>query len=203
MSKSKGGQISQFVYGRIKHLMHTTNQSMIAADLARLRRGIGKEPGSQPDIWELIIDELPESLQGTGERPSNGEYAVHTALTCFALHQQGKDIKTNCMSESGISLGTAMRQLIQRNPDREAAIKRRFTAALTADSYEELAWHLRGLIQLLRAEDVKLDYPLLAKDLYHFQFSELRDRIRLQWGRHFYYRPSATRHNNKSNYEEE
>jgi CRISPR system Cascade subunit CasB len=183
--------------------MHTTNDSMIAADLARLRRGIGKEAGGQPDTWELILDELPADLQGTGDEPSYGERAVHTALTCFALHQQSKDIKTNCMSESGISLGTAMRQMVQRNPDREAAIKRRFTAAVTADSYDELVWHLRGLVQLLRAEDIRLDYPLLAKDLYHFQFPELRDRIRLNWGRHFYYRPSETRDQNRSNHEEE
>lgn len=197
MAQSRGGQISEFVHGRITRLKHTNNQSMIAAFLAKLRRGIGKEPGSHPEIWELTIAGLPESLQGIGDQPSYGERAVHTSLTLFALHQQGKDIKTKCMSESGVALGIAMRQLIQRNPDREAAIKRRFTAAVTADSYEELVWHLRGLIQLLRAEDVKLDYPLLAKDLFRFQLPDSRDRIRLQWGRQFYHRPSEGRADNK------
>jgi CRISPR system Cascade subunit CasB len=199
MTQSLALQISQFVHARITRLSQTNNPSTIAATLAKLRRGIGKEPGSQPELWEVTLDGLPESLQGNDERPSFGERAVHTALTLFALHQQGKDIKEKCMSEPDTTLGEAIRQMIRRNPDREAAIKRRFMAAVTADSYEELVWHLRGLVQLLRAAEVKLDYPLLAKELYRYQFPGNRDRIRLHWGRQFYWQPSEERSDKKSN----
>lgn len=192
MNQSNGEQVRTFVHTRISRFAKTSNQSL-AATLARLRRGIGKEPGSQPDLWEVTLDELPESLQGTDATPSFGERAVHTALTLFSLHQQGKDINEKCMSESGSTLGGAVRDMIRQNPDREEAIKRRFMVAVTADSYEELAWHLRGLVQLLRSEEVRLDYPNLAKDLFYYQFPGNRDRIRLKWGRHFYWQPSQER----------
>lgn len=195
MNQSSGELVRNFVYTRISRLAHS-NISSRAAELAKLRRGIGKEPGSQPDLWELTLDELPESLEGTDLQPSFGERAVYTALTLFALHQQGKDIEKKCMNESGTTLGGAVRQIIRQNPGREEAIKRRFMVAVTADSYEELVWHLRGLIQLLRSEEIKLDYPNLARDLYHYQFSERRDRIRLQWGRQFY-RKSVTESTNE------
>lgn len=198
MNHPSGEQVRNFVHTRVSHLAHTSHQSL-AATLAMLRRGIGKEPGSLPGLWEVTLDELPESLQGTDARPSSGERAVHTALTLFALHQQGKDIKEKCMSKPGATLGGAMRQMISQNSDREEAIKRRFMVAVTADSYEELVWHLRGLVQLLRSEEVKLDYPNLARELYDYQFSEYRDRIRLQWGRQFYWQPSEERSNKKLN----
>lgn len=194
MNQSNGEQIRDFVHTRIARLAQI-NHRTLAATLARLRRGIGKEPGSQPELWEITLDELPESLQGNGARPSFGEWAVHTALTLFALHQQGNDIKEICMSESEATLGGAMRQMIRQNPDREEAIKRRFMVAVSANSYEELVWHLRGLVQLLRSEKVKLDYPNLAKDLFYYLFPEYRDRVRLQWGRQFYWLLSEERSN--------
>ncbi|WP_019536647.1 type I-E CRISPR-associated protein Cse2/CasB [Paenibacillus ginsengihumi] len=197
MKPSKAGQISQFVQARITRLSHINNESRLAATLAKLRRGVGKEPGSLPELWEVTLDGMPESLQGNDEQPSFGERAAHTALTLFALHQQGK--KEKWMSESGATLGGAMREMIRRNSERETAITRRFLAAVTADSYEELVWHLRGLVQLLRAEDIKLDYPLLAKELFDFQYPIRRDRIRLQWGRQFYWQPPQERSDNGSN----
>lgn len=186
MNPSKADQLRDFVKNRIIRLEQFNNHSLVTATLARLRRGIGKEPGSQPELWEVTLDGLPEKLQGKDERPSFGERAVHTTLTLFALHQQGKEIKEKCMSEEDVTLGKAIRQLIHLNPDREEAIKRRFMTVVTADSFEELVWHLRGIVQLFRSADVKLDYPLLTKELYLYQFPDNRDGIRLKWGRQFY-----------------
>jgi len=198
LNPSKAGKISQFVQARIARLSHIHNESMLAATLAKLRRGIGKEPGSLPELWEVTLDGLPETLQGNDDRPSFGERAVHTALTLFALHQQSKDIKEKWMCEPGASLGGAMREMIRRNPDREMAITRRFVAAVTADGYEELVWHLRGLVQLLRTEELKLDYPQLAKELFEYQYPDRRDRIRLQWGRQFYRQSAQDHSDNRS-----
>lgn len=106
------------------------------------------------------------------------------------------------MSESNVMLGDAVRQLIQRNSARESAIKRRFLVAVSAESFEELTWHVRGLVQLLRAEEIRLDYPQLAKELYQFQFPEARDRLRLQWGRQLY-RPSKNNVSDQNNEKQE
>jgi CRISPR system Cascade subunit CasB len=89
------------------------------------------------------------------------------------------------MSKEGESLGTSLRKLV-KNEDDEKRVKHRFDAAATAESLEEFSHHLRGLIQILKAQDIPLDYPALTEDLYWFQFPEARDLVRLRWGRDFY-----------------
>lgn len=180
-------QAKAFVKSKIYRLFVSQNESTTRATLAKLRRGIGKPPGSMPELWEVTLDGLPEALCGTGDETSAGEWAVHTTLTLYALHQQGKDPRSHCMSQEGGTLGSSVRKLVKSEED-EKRIKRRFDAVATADSPEECSHHLRGLIQLLKAEDISLDYPVLAEDLYWFQFSSVRDAIRLRWGRDFYRR---------------
>lgn len=174
-----------FVKHKISKLSESRNESAVRATLAKLRRGIGEKPGSMPELWDVTLDGLPEILTCKGDSPTYGEWAVHTSLTLYALHQQGKDIKGQCMSKEGETLGVSLRKLIKNEED-EKRIKRRFDAAATSDSLDEFSHHLRGLIQILRTQDVPLDYPALAEDLYWFQFPEARDSVRLRWGRDFY-----------------
>jgi len=183
--KSPAKLAGNFVRRKINQLFSSQNDTVVRAELARLRRGIGKLPGSMPELWDITIKDLPEILVGKDEKPSYGEWAVYTTLTLFALHQQGKDLKSQCMNQEGMFLGKAVRTLIQTSED-ENRVKRRFDAAATSNSMEEIAHHLRGLIQLLKSENIPLDYPKLTEDLYRFQFPEARDNVRLMWGREFY-----------------
>ncbi len=183
--KSPAKLAGNFVRRKINQLFSSQNDTVVRAELARLRRGIGKLPGSMPELWDITIKDLPEILVGKDEKPSYGEWAVYTKLTLFALHQQGKDLKSQCMNQEGMFLGKAVRTLIQTSED-ENRVKRRFDAAATSNSMEEIAHHLRGLIQLLKSENIPLDYPKLTEDLYRFQFPEARDNVRLMWGREFY-----------------
>jgi len=50
----------------------------------------------------------------------------------------------------------------------------------------ECVHHLRGLVQLLRAEGIPLDYPELAYDLYRYQTLDGTQQVRLLWGQDFY-----------------
>ena len=90
------------------------------------------------------------------------------------------------MSEPKKTLGGAVRIFIRNHESSEEAVKRRFDAMVTADSPEELANHLRGIVQLLKSDSIPLDYPRLAEELFKFQFSELRDGIRLRWGQDYF-----------------
>lgn len=183
-------QVKVFVQQKIRWLSGNSNESAARAMLAKLRRGIGKAPGSMPELWEATMKNLPQELMGKGQEPSNGEWAVHTTLTLWALHQQGKDLQQQCMSKDGESLGVALRKLVD-DDDEEKRIKRRFDAVSTSSSMEEFAYHLRGLIQLLKAKAISMDYPALAVDLYWLQFPNARDSVRLRWGRDFYYHRKA------------
>jgi len=178
-------QVRMFVQRKIHWLTEIENESAARALLAKLRRGIAKMPGSMPELWEVTLKDLPLELMGKEQEPSYSEWAVHTALTLFALHQQGKNLKIQCMNQEGEFLGIALRRLID-NDEEEKRIKRRFDAAATSSNLEEFSHHLRGLIQLLRAQTIPLDYPTLAEDLYWFQFPNARDTTRLRWGRDFY-----------------
>ena len=163
------------------------------AMLAKLRRGIGKQPGELPELLEILLGGMPEEMYGKDGKPSYAEWAIYTALTLFALHQQGKE-KDRPMSVAGKpednvagnSLGAAVGYLVKRDRKREPAIKRRFDAVITANDFTELSYHARGLVQLLRAEDIPLDYPRFAEDLYWYQFDERRNHIRMKWGEDYY-----------------
>jgi CRISPR system Cascade subunit CasB len=161
------------------------------AMLAKLRRGIGKKPGELPELLEIILGDMPEEFYSKGDEPSYSEWAIYTALTLFALHQQGKDrpMSVGGISESkktGNSLGAAVGYLVRQDREREPAIKRRFDTVATANEFTEFAHHARGLIQLLKTGDIVLDYPKFAEDLFWYQFDEKRSQIRLRWGEDYY-----------------
>ncbi len=164
------------------------------AMLAKLRRGIGKQPGELPELFEIMLGDMPEEMYGKGDEPSYSEWAIYTALTLFALHQQGKEYPMSVGVNAGKSeiegtsnsLGAAVGFLVRQDRDREPAIKRRFDAAATANDFNEFAHHARGLIQLFRAGDIKLDYPRFAEDLFWYQFDDNRSRVRLRWGEDYY-----------------
>lgn len=179
----EGNKIKTFVWCKIEQMSSVQNQSKSKAMLAKLRRGIGKKPGSIPELWGIVMDGFPDELMGRGDEASFAEQAVYTVLTLFALHQQGKEW---CVSEENMVLGVAVRNLSNQDKDRESAIRRRFNAAATADSLVEFSHHLRGLVQIMKARNIKLDYPTLAYDLYRFQLPTQRESVRMRWGRDYY-----------------
>ena len=81
------------------------------AELAELRRGVGRQPGDLPALWGALLADMPEQLQGSNG-PSKAEWAVYTALTLFALHQQGEAGVS--MNQPGRTLGGAVRQLAEK-----------------------------------------------------------------------------------------
>jgi CRISPR system Cascade subunit CasB len=205
--------VGKVVYGFVKGKVGSLSKDSPWSKgmLAKLRRGIGKDPAEVPDIWEVTLGELPDELQSRGRSediaPTEAEWAIHTALTLFALHQQGKSYSVNASREAtsegktqyGDSFGRAARKLVNPDNSNESAIKRRFDAVMTAKDLTELAHHARGLIQLMKAADtaIYLDYPAFARALYYFQFSEYKNSIRLQWGQDFYRYEAAEKRDNK------
>lgn len=167
------------------------------AELAKLRRGIGKEPGEQPELWGILLQDMPESFLGKNG-PSREEWAIYLTITLYALHRQSQPGSVNL---PGNTLGKAVRELAEKNAAagqdwRESSILRRFNALATADSMPEVSHHLRGMIQLMRSAKggtVLLDYPQLAVDLYELQLelegqqlAEQLPHVRLRWGQDLY-----------------
>ena len=172
---------------RIRALENTENEAERRAALARLRRGVGRKPGDVPGIWAVLLEDLPRDMMGTGElhHPSCEEWAIYTAMTLYALHQRGSG-EQGSMHCEGVSLGQAACALAKAQGDKKDNIIRRFNLVATAADMEEMNVYLRSFVQLLRGAGIGLDYAMLAKDLFRYQFQELAPDVRLKWGQDFY-----------------
>lgn len=180
------GRVAQFTARKLEQLKSQAGKSVFRSTLAHLRRGVGYVPGEMPQLWGFFLDGMPEGWMGDRE-PSRAEWAVYTALTLFALHQQGQDPEKEWMSQSGATLGKSAARLIGSEED-EGRVSKRFYALATATSMEELSHHMRGMVQLLRSKGIPLDYPALAEDLFWYQQPNFQAQVRLRWGQDFYRR---------------
>lgn len=177
--------VGDYVNRSLNEYSRNAKEGYVRAHLAQLRRGIGRIPGDAPEIWGILFADMPEEMMSWDGKPTKEEWAVYTALTLYALHQQSRDVREENMHRRNIRLGQAVAGLVKSEDDRER-IARRFNAFATAGDMQEAAYHLRGLIQLLRAANIPLDYVRLAQELYLFQDPDEAPKVRLKWGQDFY-----------------
>ena len=170
-----------FIKGKTETLVNGSPHSK--AMLAKLRRGVGKQAESYPDVWSVLFEGLDEWGLSRGGVLSAAEEAIYTTLTLYAIHQQGK---TEQMSRGSDSFGAAIRKLLAPDGSNAQSIKRRFDSIVTAKDYIELSYHARGMIQMLKAKDIPLDYGRFATDLYGFHFPDTKNEIMLRWGEDYY-----------------
>lgn len=189
---TKAEKIKSFTARRLGEIWHMP-ENRRRAELARLRRGVGCQPGDLPELWGTLLQDMPEDFLGKGG-PSREEWAIYLALTLYAVHQQSQ---ADPMNRDTYSLGQAVRQWAERSTPgqdwTESSILRRFNALATADTLPEIAQHLRGIVQLLRSAKggaIPLDYPQLAADLYELQFVDSAPRVHLRWGQALYAAPA-------------
>lgn len=181
--ESRKTQVADYTAKRIEALWRERENGAGKAALAELRRGIGHVPGEMPKLWGQFLMDLPEEMLSRTGEPSREEWAVYTALTLWALHQQGQETS---MHAKGVSLGEAAAGLLESRDDLER-VWRRLNVVAQADNLPALAYRLRSLIRLLKASDIGLDYVQLSRDLYEFQWPETIDWVRLRWGQSFWH----------------
>ena len=89
---------------------------------------------------------------------------------------------------SRVALRQAIRKLIDAGSrdDQDSPVMRRFHALGTASTFAEIAYHARGLIQLMRAKDIPLDYGMLAQDFADLLVTSRQNSVRLRWARQLY-----------------
>lgn len=161
------------------------------AELAALRSGTGREPGTVAAMWPFHRTRMASKWRNKGSL-TRDLAAEHTALTLFARHQQTHDRR---MHMAGNSPGTAAGLLARKAAaDSEgkaatAALERRFGTLLTSADADELAMHLRSLVPLLNQAGVGLDYDLLRTALRTWDDPRRPDAAagyRQRWDRDFH-----------------
>jgi len=172
---------------KLEWLLKRASESVCRATLARLRRGVGRAPGEIPALWGILLQDMPEDMQASGRTASHQEIAIYTALTLFAVHQQGWNPQSRPMHQRDCTLGGAMARLITPgDEDSRNRVERRFSQAATASDMSEFSHHLRGLVQLLGAQGIPLDWARLAGQVFAYQNPERVGQVRLRWGEEFY-----------------
>lgn len=183
---TKKEQVRNYVNNKIQRISQASD-STAAAQLARMRHSLGKKPGQMPETWSMFLQEFPENLMGKGSKPSEAENAVYNTLTLYGYHQQGKDVKKESMHMEKYPLGKSIRALVPAGDmDAEDRILRKFQSLASVSTIDELVYHLKSMIGLMRREGIPTDYAQLAQDLYTAQFPGGMDQLRLRWGREFY-----------------
>ena len=178
-------KIGKYVYGQITLLTENMKYGSGKAMLANLRRGAGKTPGELPELWGAFLNGISDEMLSRNGEPTKAEWAIYITLTMFALHQQGN---SESVHKDGVSFGKAAAMLMNEQTDDERErVLRRFGPAVTANDMYELSHHIRCLIELMRNKGIKLDYVMLAKDIFDYQFSEGKKKVQLRWGQDFYY----------------
>ncbi len=184
---SMAWRVEQLTDRKLDWLLNKAPDNTCKATLAELRRGIGRRPGDIPALWSILLQDMPADMQGQSMKPSRQENAVYTALTLFAVHQQGKTPRTEPMHLREQYFGCSVAKLaILQGEDGKERIERRFSQAATADDMTEFAYHLRGLVQLLSAKGIAIDWAKLAGQLYEYQNPDRVAAVRLRWGEDFY-----------------
>ena len=178
--------VGNYVESKLNEYSRNVNEGYVRAHLAQLRRGIGRIPGDAPEIWGILFADMPEEMMSRNDKPTKEEWAVYTALTLYALHQQGNDIQKENMYRQNFRLGLSVAGLVKDEKKDRERIAGRFNAFATANDMQEAAYYLRGLIQLLRAANIPLDYVRLAQELYRFQDPDEAPKVWLAWGQDFY-----------------
>ncbi|MFY1681638.1 type I-E CRISPR-associated protein Cse2/CasB [Micromonospora sp. WMMD730] len=138
--------------------------------LARLRRSFSGGQ-QEAEAYDVVFPYEP---------PEREQRVWLLIAGLFALHPHGNTVR-------GRSLGTAMRDLVEKRP----SAARRFTQLLSVDE-AALPHYLRQAVQLLRSGDVAIDFHRMLTDLVDMQGSaEETHRVRLRWARD-YHRPKRT-----------
>ncbi|MDO4412394.1 type I-E CRISPR-associated protein Cse2/CasB [Cutibacterium sp.] len=158
--------------------------------MAALRRADAATPGTDPQLWEVTLGRLPDDLLGHGAAPATAaERAVHASIVLYAIHQQSR---SEPMHVPGVGLGQAVRSLSSRRSggtEWDPGTLSRFQHLCRAQQWGVRVESLRGLITLMRSENVPLDHGRLAADLWRIQTSA-SDRVLLDWGRQLHHLPS-------------
>ena len=188
--KDLGDHVARTVGTLQVRVLNTPPHPEAISALARLRRGIGRDPGFDFTLERYL--QVPDDL--LGHRPADdaeatdAEHAQHDAVTLYALHQQSRRER---MHADGRGLGQALSELVRRSAGPEG-VRRRFAALGTASTYHESIYHLRSLITMLREHQIPLDYGLLADDLKTLRGPTGRPTVQAIWGREFFRtRPNA------------
>lgn len=162
--------------------------SSARASLAKLRRFGMPGAGSWISTGYDILSGLPDF--GLSRRDEQRMLkAVACALKLYAYHQQSNN---ESMALLKYPEGSHPRTFgwscwrLRPNADEAKGVLNRMASIEAAADFDGVEVHLRALISQMNGEKTKVDYRLLARDLYLMQFEGCHDDVFLHWARDYF-----------------
>lgn len=179
------------------------NGNLDKATLAALRGTSQFTSPKAQKAWPIIINYLPNSYLSKNGNPTAAETAIYATIRFYAIFQQGQDkfVSVNKEnSQTGVSFFRALARLRQDEKLKQA-LDRRVQALLATTNVNSVINSLVHLVEILKSNDNKaleIDFPLLAQDLYKFQWNyHCANEVRLAWGEDYFNQNDINVINNK------
>ncbi|MCY4089568.1 MAG: type I-E CRISPR-associated protein Cse2/CasB [Caldilineaceae bacterium] len=141
--------------------------------LAALRRGLGRMPGTAPEMHRYVV---PWS---NGESSRWREDVFYIVAALFAYHP----IHWSRDKEARSNLGDSFARLRHAEGVSQEGIERRFTGLLSVHM-EDLHVHLRHAVSLLKSKTIPIDWVRLLDDLKYWGHEDRL--IQRNWARAFW-----------------
>lgn len=143
------------------------------AILASLRRGLGKPPGTVPDVLKWVYPHLELDPSLSPERRAALEDSFFITASLFALHPVSR--------RDGETLGRTLGRL--RKGDGSESLDKRFEALIQCER-RALPAHLRQAIRLGQSYGHPVDYRQLCIDIEQWDGDDRR--VQRDWARDYW-----------------
>lgn len=187
----------EYAEKRINKWFEMRESGKTKAELATLRKNLGKGPQNALDSWAILLDDsgrdaelIFENHSGNATRfslaqPTKSGIALFYSLSFYAIHQQG--FSDQWMNESGRKFGASLKQLAVARAsggDLETESSKIYDRLKSISGKRNLKMQmkdLRGIIALLHDSRIPIDYRQLTADLYWLQHPNSKNRVLIRW----------------------
>lgn len=136
--------------------------------LAKLRRGLGKQPGEAMEVYSLI-GSFAANTKSKAE-----EVALYTVATLFGLYP------SDSSEEESSNFGSSVSELAEKSDSK--SIEARFVALLNSH-VDDLPNHLRQMIGLLKSKEVRVNWLQLLRDIHSWDRDDRE--VQRRWAKAF------------------
>lgn len=172
------------VMGKIIWSIENDFENQSKKILSDLRRSIN---GSQENVYQILSYIYPfiEDDYHKEDELTYLERAIITSLQLYAIHRTASE---SIITKDRDDIGHSLKFLRGQN---SKAIDKRFTSMITSESYKGLEHYLRQLVKLIKSKKdgvpIKVNYSMLAEDLYFFQLGEeSKQKVLLRWSKSYF-----------------
>jgi CRISPR system Cascade subunit CasB len=142
------------------------------AALAMLRRGLGKQPGEAMEVYRYIGNFAANTKSRAHEE------ALHTIATLFGLYPSESRAGDSFDSNLGASVSELKAKV------KSDSIEKRFVALLNTHA-DDLPNHLRQMVGLLKANEVRINWLQLLNDINWWD--DDKREVQRRWAKAFHW----------------